>query len=65
MLEQMEGIVTAKVYDAQGREVWANTIVANGSRSQHSIDISTHAKGIYTLQLQTTQGTITRKLVKN
>ena len=65
MLEQMEGIVTAKVYDAQGREVWANTIVANGSRSQHSIDISTHAKGIYTLQLQTTQGAITRKLVKN
>jgi hypothetical protein len=65
MLEQMEGIVTAKVYDAQGREVWANAIVANGARSQHSIDLSTHAKGIYTLQLQTTQGTITRKLVKN
>jgi hypothetical protein len=65
MLEQMEGIVTAKVYDAQGREVWANAIVANGTRSQHSIDLSTQAKGIYTLQLQTTQGTITRKLVKN
>jgi hypothetical protein len=65
LLEQLEGIVTAKVYDAQGREVWANAIVANGARSQHSIDLSTHAKGIYTLQLQTNQGTITRKLVKN
>jgi hypothetical protein len=65
LLEQLEGIVTAKVYDAQGREVWANTLVANGARSQHSIDLSTHAKGIYTLKLQTTQGNITRKLVKN
>jgi hypothetical protein len=65
MLEQMEGIVNAKVYDIQGREVWSDALVANGTHSQHSIDLTEQAKGIYTLQLQYSQGTLTRKLVKN
>jgi hypothetical protein len=65
MLEQMVGIVHAKVFDAQGREVWADAFAAQGSRSQHTINLMAQSKGIYTLQLQTSHGTITRKLVKN
>ena len=65
MLGQMEGVVNAKVYDTKGREVWSDALVANGTHSQHSIDLTEQAKGIYTLQLQYSQGTLTRKLVKN
>jgi hypothetical protein len=63
-LQQIEGVVSYTVYDARGREVRFGSLVAGGSRTQHGLDLSTEAKGLYTLRLQTTNGTITQKLVK-
>jgi uncharacterized delta-60 repeat protein len=64
-LGEVSGTVQLTVTDITGREVWADAFTSQGGRSQHTIDLTSEAKGIYTLQLQTSQGTITRKLVKN
>jgi hypothetical protein len=64
-LQNLEGLVTYAVYDARGREVNIGSLVASGNRTLHNIDLNMQADGFYTLQLQTTQGALTHKLVKN
>lgn len=49
-----------QVFDSVGK-----LIISERAVGAASVDISNQPSGIYTLQLQTTQGTITRKLVKN
>lgn len=63
-LQHMEGIVTYTVYDARGREVESGSMVAAGGTTQRGIDLSGQPKGIYTLQLQTSKGSLTQKLIK-
>lgn len=63
-MDNVQGVVTARVHDAQGREVWSETFAVNGTAS-HMIDLTSHAKGVYTLQIKGPQGTMTRKLVKD
>jgi hypothetical protein len=52
------------VTDALGREVYTTTLRATGATSQDVlVDLSKHKAGMYTLQLETEQGAVSKKLV--
>ncbi len=63
-LEDVTGVVRYSVYDAQGKEIAFDAFVANGI-TQETIDLTDFAEGVYTLQLSTTKGSFTDKLVKD
>ncbi len=63
-LEDVTGVVRYSVYDAQGKEIAFDAFVANGI-TQETIDLTDFAEGVYTLQLNTTKGSFTGKLVKD
>ena len=50
------------VFDAHGKSVKAD--VLQGNQSSFSIDISTLPSGVYFLQVHTSQGMLTRTIVK-
>ncbi|MFT4525233.1 MAG: hypothetical protein ACI85F_001386 [Bacteroidia bacterium] len=56
---QVQGTGTLSVHNALGDLILRKNISGNST-----IDLSTQANGIYTLQLQTEKGTLTRKLIK-
>ena len=62
-LDNINGIVSYTVYDAMGKEVKTNSFVANGY-SENSINLDGLANGVYSLQVNTSKGTFSEKLVK-
>jgi hypothetical protein len=56
---QIQATGTIAIHNTLGVQVLTKNISGNST-----IDLSGYAKGIYTLQLQTAIGTITRKLIK-
>ncbi len=61
---EVSGTIHLTVTDITGCVVHTKQFIATCSTT-HTIDLESHANGIYTLQLQTAQGTVTQKLVKN
>jgi len=49
---ELAGLVGLQVYDARGALVHNEVFTASGSRTQRILDLSTLAKGSYTLQVQ-------------
>lgn len=63
VMDGMDGTVSLSVYDLQGREVVSQSLTPRG-RTTHTIDLSSFATGVYTLQMNTPTGTLTQKLVR-
>lgn len=62
-VNDMNGIVSYSVYDALGKEVANDAFVSNGI-TRNSIDLSEMADGIYTIQVNSSKGVFSEKLVK-
>lgn len=59
-IERLEGEALVTILDVAGRQVYSEVVIVNGTfRKELSIDI---ASGSYLLQVQTVEGTVTRKL---
>jgi hypothetical protein len=63
VMDGLDGIVQLNVMDIRGREVASQSLTASG-RTTHSIDLSSFASGVYTLQIQSSAGVSGMKLVK-
>jgi hypothetical protein len=61
-VDGFDGVVSYTVYDAYGKEVGFNSFVANGLTNE-SIDLSELAIGAYTIQVQTSKGLYSEKLI--
>jgi hypothetical protein len=49
---ELTGLVGMQVFDARGALVHNESFTASGSRTQRTLDLSTLAKGSYTLRLE-------------
>jgi len=59
--EQLSGYL--KIQDVTGRELKSQIVDANSGSQYMELDIASLTTGLYFVQLQTTQGTITRKVM--
>ena len=57
------GTIDLKVYDVQGRVVFAQKIIKQNNGFIHTINLDQVAKGVYTLEANTTEGRIIQKLI--
>ncbi|MFT4980698.1 MAG: hypothetical protein ACI9UR_000536 [Bacteroidia bacterium] len=62
-VEDVDGVVSYTIYDALGKEIASESFVANG-KTQKNINLSDSDIGFYTLQLITSKGSFTEKLIK-
>lgn len=60
---ELNGLVSMQVFDARGRQVHNEVFTASGARTQRSLDLSTLAKGSYTLQVQNNGGRVSQTVV--
>ena len=60
---ELSGLVSLQVFDARGALVHNEVFTASGTRTQRTLDLSTLAKGSYTLQVQNGGGLVSQKVV--
>jgi hypothetical protein len=60
---ELSGLVSLQVFDARGALVHNEVFTASGTRTQRTLDLSTLAKGSYTLQVQNGGGVVSQKVV--
>jgi hypothetical protein len=60
---ELSGLVSLQVFDARGALVHNEVFTATGARAQRTLDLSTLAKGSYTLQVQNGGGVVSQKVV--
>ena len=60
---EIEGVVTYSVFDSRGRELVNERFVSNGSAIK-TLDLSDYSSGIYAIQIGTTDGFSSYKLIK-
>jgi hypothetical protein len=60
---ELSGLVSMQVFDARGALVHNEVFTASGARTQRTLDLSTLAKGSYTLQVQNGGGMVSQKVV--
>lgn len=54
---ELKGLVTMQVFDARGRMVHSEVFQSTGTRTIRNLDLSTLAKGAYSVQVQNSGGT--------
>jgi len=59
----LRGLVSLQVYDARGRVVHNAVFNGSGQKTTRVLDLSSEAKGTYTVQVQNNGGTITQSVV--
>ena len=59
--EQLDNPIIS-IYGSNGELIHQDNTINQGTR-RHEIDLSTHAKGLYLLELRTDKGRATRKLI--
>jgi hypothetical protein len=57
------GVVSYSVFDIRGREVLNGSFVSNGNH-QEVVDLNKSVEGVYTIQVSSSKGLITQKLIK-
>lgn len=57
------GTIDLKVYDLQGRVLFVQKIIKQNNGFIHTINLDHAAKGVYTLEANTTEGRIIQKLI--
>jgi hypothetical protein len=60
---ELSGLVSLQVFDARGALVHNEVFTASGARTQRTLDLSTFAKGSYTLQVQNGGGMVSQAVV--
>jgi hypothetical protein len=60
---ELSGLVSIQVFEARGALVHNEVFTATGTRTQYTLDLSTFAKGSYTLQVQNDGGAVSQTMV--
>jgi len=60
---ELTGLVSMQVFDARGRVVRTEVFQSIGAKTVRTLDLSTEAKGAYTVKVQNNGGTVTQTVV--
>jgi len=56
-------VLNVNLFDISGRNVYSHSVNAASGASQHKLDLSATAKGVYLLRVNSANGTLTQKVI--